>query len=107
MSRSLLIARLGALCYIAWGLFHVNVAHDIYTLGFAETGIAQGRLYQLAAYMLCIAVFAIVTAAVGNWRNGKWSYWLNLIVVGWAEKARRIQYSKFRPPPCAEQAQHH
>ena len=35
--------------------------------------------------MLCIAVFAVLTAAVGNWRNGKWSYWLNLIVVGWAD----------------------
>jgi hypothetical protein len=40
-------ARLGALCYIAWGLFHVNVAHDIYVLAFAQTGITQGRLYQL------------------------------------------------------------
>ena len=85
MLPSTLIARLGALCYIAWGLFHVNVAHDIYTLGSAQSEIAQGRLYQLAAYMLCIAVFAVLTAAVGNWRNGKWSYWLNLIVVGWAD----------------------
>jgi len=85
MLPSTFIARLGALCYIAWGLFHVNVAHDIYTLGSAQTGIAEGRLYQLAAYMLCIAVFAVLTAAVGNWRNGKWSYWLNLIVVGRAD----------------------
>jgi hypothetical protein len=57
-------ARLGALCYIAWGLFHVNVAHDIYILGFAQNGITQGRLYQLAAYMLCIAMFAIAVAAL-------------------------------------------
>ena len=85
MLPSRLIARLGALCYIAWGLFHVDVAHDIYTLGSAQTGIAQGRLYQLAAYMLSIAVFAVLTAAVGNWRNGERSYWLNLIVVGWAD----------------------
>ena len=85
MLPSTLISRLGALCYIAWGLFHVRVAHDIYTLGSAQTGIARGRLYQLAAYMLCIAVFAILTAAVGNWRNGERSYWLNLIVVGWAD----------------------
>ena len=85
MLASTLIARLGALCYIAWGLFHVNVAHDIYRLGSAQTGIARGRLYQLAAYMLCIALFAIVTGAAGNWRNGARSYWLNLIVVGWAD----------------------
>jgi len=37
MLPSTLIARLGALCYIAWGLFHVNVAHDIYTFGSAQT----------------------------------------------------------------------
>jgi hypothetical protein len=85
MLPSRLIARLGALCYIAWGLFHVNVAHDIYTLGLAQTGIVRGRLYQLAAYMLCIAVFAILMAAAGNWRNGERSYWLNLIVVGCAD----------------------
>ena len=85
MFPSTLMARLGALCYIAWGLFHINVAHEIYTLGAAQTGIARGRLYQLAAYMLCIALFAVVTGVAGNWRNGARSYWLNLIVVGWAD----------------------
>ena len=85
MLASTLIARLGALCYITWGIFHINVAHDIYALGSAQTGIARGRLYQLAAYMLCIALFAVVTGAAGNWRNGVRSYWLNLIVVGSAD----------------------
>jgi hypothetical protein len=78
-------ARLGALCYVAWGLFHVKVAHDIYILGSAQTGITQGRLYQLAAYLLCIAVFAIVVALVANWRNTQRGYWLNLCVIGWAD----------------------
>ena len=78
-------ARLGALCYVAWGLFHVKVAYDIYLLGSAQTGITQGRLYQLAAYLLCIAVFAIVVALVANWRNTQRGYWLNLCVIGWAD----------------------
>jgi hypothetical protein len=78
-------ARLGALCYIAWGLFHVNVAHDIYILAFAQNGITQGRLYQLSAYMLCIAMFAIAVAAFANWRNTDLGYWLNICVVGWAD----------------------
>jgi hypothetical protein len=78
-------ARLGALCYVVWGLFHVEVAHDIYVLGSAQTGIAQGRLYQLAAYLLCIALFAIVVAVVANWRNTQQGYWLNLCVIGWAD----------------------
>ena len=67
MIATTLVARVGALCYIAWGLFHVNGAHDIYTLGSTETGMTQGRLYQLAAYMLCIALFAIITGVAGNW----------------------------------------
>jgi hypothetical protein len=76
---------LGALCYVAWGLFHIKVAYDIYLLGSAQIGITQGRLYQLAAYLLCIAVFAIVVALVANWRNMRRGYWLNLCVIGWAD----------------------
>jgi hypothetical protein len=30
MSASTAMARLGTLRYVGWGLFHVNVAHDIY-----------------------------------------------------------------------------
>jgi len=79
------LARLGALFYVAWGLFHVSVAHDIYRLGAAQTGIVQGRLFQLAAYMLSIALFAIGVSVVGNWRNSRLGYWLNLCVIGWAD----------------------
>jgi hypothetical protein len=79
MFPSTITARVGALCYSVWGLFHVNVAHDIYELGSTHTGMAQGRLYHLAAYMMCIAVFAIVTGAVRNWRNGVLGCWLNLV----------------------------
>jgi hypothetical protein len=85
MLPPMILARLGALCYIAWGLFHVNVANEIYKLGAAQSGIAQGRLFQLAGYMLCIALFAIAISAFGNWRNETRSYWLNLIVIGWAD----------------------
>jgi hypothetical protein len=79
------LARLGALFYFAWGLFHVSVAHDIYRLGVAQTGIVRGRLFQMAAYMLSIALFAIGVSVVGNWRNSRHGYWLNLCVVGWAD----------------------
>jgi hypothetical protein len=88
MTRSLLsliAGRVGAICYIAWGAFHVRVAHDIYVLGAAQTGIAQGRLFQLAAYILTIALFAVIVGALGNWRNNPTAYWLNLCVVGWAD----------------------
>jgi hypothetical protein len=50
MFPPMILARIGALCYIVWGLFHVNVAYEIYTLGVAQSGIVQGRLFQLPAY---------------------------------------------------------
>jgi hypothetical protein len=80
-----LAARAGALCYIAWGAFHVKVAHDICILGAAQAAMAQGRLYQLAAYIFTIAVFAAVVGAFGNWRNSLKAYWLNICLVGWAD----------------------
>ena len=52
-------ARVGALCYAAWGLFHCKVAYDIMQLGRAADSLSQGRLYQLAAYMLTISLFVI------------------------------------------------
>jgi hypothetical protein len=73
------------MCYGAWGIFHRKVAYDIYGLGAHQVGLAQGRLYQLAANVLSIAVFAIVIAARYNWRNERQGYWLNLVVVGWAD----------------------
>lgn len=79
------LARIGALFYIGWGAFHVLVARDIYTLGATERGLAQGRTFQLAAYMLTIALFAIAVAVAGNWRNSRRAYWLNLVVMAWAD----------------------
>lgn len=80
-----LTARLGALCYVAWGLFHIKVADDIRRLGQGQDGLAQGRTYQLAAYMLTIALFVVAVAATRNWRNDRAGYWLNLSVAGWAD----------------------
>ena len=78
-------ARIGAIFYVAWGAFHLRVAYDIYKLGVPLTGIEQGRMYQLAAYMLTISLFVIGTALLLNWRNSRVGYWLNLCVAGWAD----------------------
>jgi hypothetical protein len=43
-------AKLGAVAYAVWGIFHVYVAWQIYDLGRGEQGLAQGRLFQLAAW---------------------------------------------------------
>jgi hypothetical protein len=85
INRIPLSARLGALCYAAWGLFHCKVAFDIWQLGRGEQGLAQGRLFQLAAYMLTIALFVLVVGLRRNWRNDIRGYWLNLCIAGWAD----------------------
>jgi hypothetical protein len=77
--------RIGALCYAAWGMFHVDVAYDIYRLGQPLTGIAQGRMNQLAAYMLTLSLFVIGVGLVLNWRNSRVGFWLNLCVAAWAD----------------------
>ena len=81
----MIAARAGAICYAAWGVFHMTVAYDIYVLAEAQTGMAQGRLYQMAAYMLTIAMFVAAVGLFGNWRNSRMAYWLNLCVAGWAD----------------------
>lgn len=80
-----LAARIAALCYAAWGFFHVKVAWEIAALGTAQQGLVQGRLYQLAAYMLSIALFVTIIGLWQNWRNDRFGYWLNLSVAGWAD----------------------
>lgn len=85
LDRFQLAARLGALFYVGWGLFHVRVAWDIYGLGATESGLAQARLFQLAAYMLTIALFVVGVALLLNWKSSRVGYWLNLCVAGWAD----------------------
>lgn len=80
-----ILSRLGALCYAAWGIFHIKVAVDIWRLGAGQQGLAQGRLFQLAAYMLTIALFVLVVGLWRNWRGDRLGYWLNLVVAGWAD----------------------
>ena len=71
--------------YAAWAVFHLKVAWDIMQLGLTQTGIAQGRTFQLAAYMLTIACFVLIVAVTRNRRNSASGYWLNLCVAGWAD----------------------
>lgn len=78
-------ARAAALLYAAWAVFHLKVAWDIMQLGLTQTSIAQARTFQLAAYMLTIALFVLIVAVTLNRRNSVIGYWLNLCVAGWAD----------------------
>lgn len=74
-----------AVLYVAWGAFHIYVAWQIYDLAWTTSGLAQGRLLQLAAYMLSISLFSIVVALWRVWRTDPIGIWMNLAVVGWAD----------------------
>ena len=65
-SLTKLLARVGALSYAIWGVFHVYVSWQIFSLALPLKGVAQGRMFQLAAYMLTIALFAV---AIALWRK--------------------------------------
>jgi len=68
----MIFARIGAVLYILWGVLHIVAAYKVYTLG---------RIYQGAWNLLFFALFGIVVAVLYNWKNSKFGYWLNLIVV--------------------------
>lgn len=80
--EGMIVARIGAIIYVLWGLLHIVAAFKVYTLGQGiEPGMVQGRVYQNAWSLLFFAVFSIVVAIKYNWNNSKLGYWLNLVVV--------------------------
>lgn len=77
-----MIHRIGAVIYVLWGVLHINAALKVYQLGETlELGMVQGRLFQSAWNLLFFAVVAMVVAALFNWRNSRWGYWINLVTV--------------------------
>jgi len=78
----MILARIGSVFYILWGLLHIVAAYKVYALGQTlESGILQGRIFQDAWNLLFFALFGIVVAIIYNWNNHKMGYWLNLVVV--------------------------
>ncbi len=72
--------QLGAICYMAWGLLHLQAADRVRQLAARQpAGPAQGRLYQAAWNLAYFAVFVLVVAVWFNWRNDPLGYWLNLL----------------------------
>ena len=75
-------ARLGAAAYFIWGLLHLQAAFKVFELGVAvQPGMVQGRLFQSAWNLGFFAVVSIVVAILGNWRNSRLGFWLNLVTV--------------------------
>ena len=79
-------AKIGAVMYVLWGLFHLLAARLQFVLGQTlEPGVVQGRIYQNAWNLLFFTVFSIVVGLLLNWKNGRLGYWLNLVVVSAAD----------------------
>ena len=78
----MMLARIGAVLYILWGILHIVAAYKVFALGQTlDQGMVQGRIYQDAWNLLFFALFGIVVAVLYNWKNSKIGYWLNLVVV--------------------------
>ena len=72
--------RIGAVCYVIWGLLHVNAAYMQYQFGSSfETGMAHGRLIQNSWHLLFFGVVAIIVGVFRNWKNSRAGYWINVI----------------------------
>ena len=78
----MLLARIGAILYVLWGVLHIVAAFKVYSLGQSlEPGAVQGRIFQDAWNLLFFALFGTAVAIKYNWRNSKLGYWLNFVVV--------------------------
>src|SRR5258706_215280 len=64
-------ARIGAVFYVLWGVFHLVAANAVYALAEQSAGMVRARLLQDAFYLLFFAVAGIVVAVILNWRNDK------------------------------------
>ena len=81
-AMSNILAKLGAVSYLLWGLLHIEAARKVYLLGQSlEPGMIQGRIFQGAWDLLFFVIFGIVVAIVFNWKNSRLGYWLNLVVI--------------------------
>jgi len=78
-------ARLGAVFYVLWGVFHLVAASTVYALAEQSTGMVRGRLLQDAFYLLFFALAGILMAVILNWRNDKQGYWMNGTLIAFAD----------------------
>jgi hypothetical protein len=78
-------ARIGAVFYVLWGVFHLVAANAVYALAEQSTGLLRARLLQDAFYLLFFAVAGILMAVIMNWRNDKQGFWMNGTLIAFAD----------------------
>ncbi|MEO1401509.1 MAG: hypothetical protein AAFV72_09730 [Cyanobacteria bacterium J06635_1] len=79
--------KLGAIAYVLWGIWHLQVVTSLWGLGStliepADLGV---RIQQGAFHILFFVLCSILVGAWLNWRNSRIGYWINLITIGWTE----------------------
>ena len=79
-------AKLGAVLYVCWGLLHFTAAYGVFKLAQnSPATMAQGRQMQTAFYLAAFATAAIIFAITLNWRNDRFGFWVNAMMVGVAD----------------------
>lgn len=76
------IARVGAICYVFWGLVHYQAAYGVFSLASKlPASMVRGRINQDAFYLACFATTGIIVGILLNWRNDRLGFWVNAIVI--------------------------
>ena len=78
-------AKLGSVLYVCWGLLHLTAAHGVFKLAQNSPAMVQARLMQTAFYLAAFATAAIIFAITLNWRNDRFGFWANAVMVGIAD----------------------
>jgi hypothetical protein len=79
-------AKLGAVFYVCWGLLHFTAAYGVFKLAQnSPATMTQGRLMQTAFYLTAFATAAIIFAITLTWRNDRFGFWANAVMVGVAD----------------------
>ena len=79
-------AKIGSALYIIWGLLHIVAAVQGFQLGASlEPGLVRGKINQGAWDLLFVALAGISIAVIYNWKNNRFGYWINLIMVSIAD----------------------
>ncbi|MEP0709197.1 MAG: hypothetical protein ABJL17_05180 [Parvibaculum sp.] len=82
----MMLARIGAISYVLWGVLHLKAAYDGFELAATQDpGFVQGKLSQGAWDLAFFSIAAILIAILLNWRNDSRGYWLNLVMVSAAD----------------------
>jgi hypothetical protein len=82
----IVFARIGAVCYVLWGLVHYDAVYNVYHIALGvPPSMVQGRLFQDAFYLFAFATTGIVLAITMNWRNSRAGFWLTALILAVAD----------------------